>query len=192
MVTRRTLLATAATLTTALAADEKPAASSKLKVNIFSKHLLFLHGEELAKAAAAIGFDGIDLAVRKGGHIEADRVREELPALVNTIRAYGLEVPMLTTDIVDADTPFAEDILKTMSDLGIHHYRWGGFQYAAGRPIPRQLDDLKPRVAPPGGTQYPLSCDGHVSHPLRYQPGGRADLGPPHHPQGFRSQRRRR
>lgn len=147
MLTRRTLLTTAATLTTAFAADEKPTQASKLKVSIFSKHLQFLQGDALAKAAAGIGFDGIDLAVRKGGHIEPARVRQDLPPLVASIRGHGLEVPMLTTDIVDADTPFAEDILKTMSELGIHHYRWGGFKYDPSRPIPRQIEDLKPRVA---------------------------------------------
>jgi len=41
--------------------------SEKLKVAIFSKHLLFLHGAELPDAAAKIGFDGIDIAVRKVG-----------------------------------------------------------------------------------------------------------------------------
>ena len=146
MLSRRDLV-TAAALTTAALADEKPAATSKLKVSVFSKHLQFLEGDALAKAAADIGFDGIDLAVRKGGHIEPARVREELPKLVAAIRRRGLEVTMLTTDIVDADTPFAEDVLKAMSELGIHHYRWGGFKYDPARPVPRQLDDLKPRVA---------------------------------------------
>ena len=40
------------------------AAPVKHKVAIFSKHLHFLRGEELAKGAAEIGFDGIDLTVR--------------------------------------------------------------------------------------------------------------------------------
>src|SRR2546421_177779 len=118
MISRRVLV-TAAALTTAALADEKPAPASKLKVSIFSKHLQFLQGEALANAAADIGFDGIDLAVRKGGHVEPDRVREDLPKLVAAIRRRGLDVPMVTTDIVDADTPFAEDVLKVSSDLGI-------------------------------------------------------------------------
>jgi sugar phosphate isomerase/epimerase len=147
---RRTLLSTGAALcATGLpspAAEEKPA-SRKLKVAIFSKHLQFLRGEALATGAAEIGFDGIDLAVRKGGHVEPERVRQDLPNLVAIIRSHGLEVPMLTTDIADADTPHAEDVLKTMSDLGIHRYRWASFRYDADRPIARQLDELKPRVA---------------------------------------------
>src|SRR5882757_9297608 len=86
--------------------------SSKLKVAIFSKHLLFLHGAELPEAAAKIGFDGIDLAVRKGGHVAPERVKQDLPALVAIIREHNLEVPMLTTDIADVNTPYCEDILR--------------------------------------------------------------------------------
>lgn len=118
-----------------------------LKIAIFSKHLEFLQGEDLAAGAKEIGVDGIDLAVRKGGHIEPERVRQELPALVGIIRQHGLEVPMLTTDIVDPDTPHAEDVLAAMTDLGIHNYRWGGFVWADGRPIAKQIDEFKPRVA---------------------------------------------
>jgi sugar phosphate isomerase/epimerase len=120
---------------------------AKLKVAIFSKHLLFVQGPQLAEAAAEIGFDGIDLAVRKGGHVEPSRVKQDLPGLVATIRQHGLEVPMLTTDISDTNTPYTEDILQCMSELNIRHYRWGGFKYTAEPSLPAQLDNLKPRVA---------------------------------------------
>lgn len=119
----------------------------KLKIAIFSKHLLFLQGAPLAQAAADMGFDAMDLAVRKGGHVEPARVKQELPALVALIRQHGLEVPMLTTDIADTTTPFTEDILQCMSELNIHHYRWGGFKYNHDASIPAQLDALKPRIA---------------------------------------------
>jgi sugar phosphate isomerase/epimerase len=149
-ISRRALLGAGAALLSAArpsrAADEKHA-KTKLKVAIFSKHLQFLHGENLAKAAAEIGFDGIDLAVRRGGHVEADRVRQELPGLVALIRRHSLEVPMITTDIVDAETPHTETILKTMADLGIHNYRWGGLKYSDDRPLAAQLEDMKPRIA---------------------------------------------
>jgi sugar phosphate isomerase/epimerase len=130
------------------AAPKDPTSEAgKLKVAIFSKHLLFLQGAPLAQAAAEMGFDGIDLAVRKGGHVEPARVKEDLPGLVALIRQHGLEVPMLTTDIADASTPFAEDIMRCMAELNIHHYRWGGFKYDKGASISAQLDALKPRVA---------------------------------------------
>ena len=139
---RRALLLAAAGAPLAAA---EPAA--KLKVCIFSKHLQFLDGEALADGAAEIGFDGIDITVRKGGHVEPQRVRQDLPPLVAIIRRRGLAVPMVTTDIIDADTPYAEDVLRVLADLDVHHYRWGGFKYDARRPIDQQLADLKPRVA---------------------------------------------
>jgi sugar phosphate isomerase/epimerase len=122
-------------------------AAEKLKVSVFSKHLRFLEGEPLAAFTTGLGFDGIDLTVRKGGHVEPDRVRQDLPKLVAILRRKSLDVSMLTTDIADADSPFVEEILSTMAELGIRHYRWNGFRYEANTPIARQLDRLKPRVA---------------------------------------------
>ena len=123
-----------------------PAARS-LKVAIFSKHLQFVGGADLAKAAAEMGFDGIDLTVRAGGHVEPARVAEDLPPLVQLIRKYQLDVPMVTTDIVDADSPHANAVLKTMADLGIHYYRWGGFKYSASEPMAEQLAGFHKRSA---------------------------------------------
>ena len=61
-ISRRALLAAGALLLT------RPAgAKAKLKVAVFSKHLHFVQGEDLAAAAAGIGFDGVDITVRKGG-----------------------------------------------------------------------------------------------------------------------------
>src|SRR5262245_18977063 len=160
-VSRRVLLAGAALC--ASAADEKPSAG-KFKVAIFSKHLQFLRGDALAAGAAEIGFDGIDITVRKGGHIEPARVRQDLPKLFSTILRQGLEVPMITTDIVDSQSPHAEDILKTMAELEIHYYRWGGFKYDSERPLAKQLEDLKPRVAKLAAlnTQYKVSAMYHT------------------------------
>jgi sugar phosphate isomerase/epimerase len=126
------------------AADPAP---RNLKVAIFSKHLQFLQGVELARAAAEMGFDGIDLTVRSGGHVEPSRAAEDLPPLVALIRQHQLEVPMVTTDIVDADTPHARTVLQTMANLGIRYYRWGGFKYTADQPLAAQLDAFHKRSA---------------------------------------------
>src|SRR5689334_24273662 len=106
-ISRRTLLAGGAALL-----GRAATAKEKLKVAIFSKHLQFVQGEELAKTVAELGFDGIDITVRKGGHVEPATVAADPPTLAKTIRAHGLEVPMITTDIADEETPFAEDLMK--------------------------------------------------------------------------------
>src|SRR5277367_2293420 len=147
-ISRRTLLGAAALVAASQSkAAPAPKSSGALKVCIFSKHLLFLQGEPLAQAAAGLGFDGIDLAVRKGGHVEPAVVAQELPKLVKIIRAHNLEVPMITTDIVDADSPFAENVLRAMHELGIRNYRWGGYKYDYTKPLAPQLEAMKPRVA---------------------------------------------
>jgi len=147
-MSRRTLLGAAAL---AAASQSKaapfPTSPGGLKVSIFSKHLLFLQGEALADAAAGLGLDGIDLAVRKGGHVDPAAVSQELPKLVKIVRSHNLEVPMITTDIVDADSPYAEDVLRCMHQLDIRNYRWGGFKYDYAKPLAPQLEALKPRVA---------------------------------------------
>jgi sugar phosphate isomerase/epimerase len=123
------------------------AARPKQKVCVFSKHLQFLEGDDLAKAVAEMGFDAIDLTVRKGGHVEPATVARDLAPLVAKIRKHGLEVSMITTDIADAETPFAEDVLKAGSALGIHHYRFGAFKWANGSTLDAQIEGFKPRLA---------------------------------------------
>ncbi len=148
-ISRRALLsasAAAAGASPLTAADEKKSPGQRLKVAIFSKHLRFLEGASLAEGAAALGFDGVDLAVRRGGHVEPDNVARDLPPLVSVIRSHGLQVPMLTTDIVFAETPYADDILRTMGGLGIRYYRWGGLKYSATQPIAQQIAQWRPRV----------------------------------------------
>src|SRR4051794_28223131 len=110
-VTRR------AALLAGLASVGLAAASPKrnLKIAIFSKHLQFLQGTDLARAVAEMGFDGIDLTVRAGGHIDPARAAADLPPLVSLIRQNELDVPMVTTDIVDAASPHARTVLKTLA-----------------------------------------------------------------------------
>jgi len=120
-----------------------------LKLAIMSKFLQFLDVPGMAVAAREIGFDGIDLCVREGGHILPERSEDDLPKAVETIRNVGLEVPMMTAAIVDAESPHAEKMLRAASRLGIRYYRWGGlgsFRYVEGISIPEQLESIKPRV----------------------------------------------
>jgi sugar phosphate isomerase/epimerase len=134
-MSRREMLALAGTLATrGLAAPGSP------KICIFSKHLQWLNVADAARLAMDLGFDGIDLTVRKGGHIEPSRAAEDLPRAVETIRKAGLEVPMVTTDIVTAQSEHAGEILRTISSLGIRAYRWGGFRLDPSRSIPDQLE----------------------------------------------------
>lgn len=115
------LLASTATSLPVLASASLHKSENQLCV--FSKHLQWLSIPEMAKTAAQLGFQGVDLTVRKGGHVAPDRVVEDLPKAVETIRKAGLEVAMLATDVIDPEHPLTEPTLKTASNLGIKYYR---------------------------------------------------------------------
>jgi hypothetical protein len=84
---------------------------------------------ELARSAKRAGFGGIDLTVRKGGHVLPQRAAEDLPKAVSTIRGEGLEVPMITTELVTADDPTAVPILSTAGKLSIPFVKPGYYHY---------------------------------------------------------------
>lgn len=125
------------------------AAMAKLKIDTYSRHLLWLRSaDEVAKAVLEMGYDGIDLCVRPGntGHIEPDRVTTDLAPFVKILRDNGVRVQAITCPITDADSPNAEKILEAASKLDIHHYWWGTFRYDQVKPVMAQLDALKPRI----------------------------------------------
>jgi len=136
-LTRRQLLAGA---TLAAAADSRPV------ICAFSKHFQWAGWEEMAQTVAALGYEGVDLTVRPGGHVEPQRVEVDLPKVVEIIRKAGLKIPMITSGIRDASTPHAEAVIKTCAALGIRLYRWDGFRYEGLRPLPEQLEALRPLV----------------------------------------------
>ncbi|MCC8426539.1 sugar phosphate isomerase/epimerase [Mucilaginibacter sp. UR6-11] len=105
-------------------------------LNIFSKHLQWLNYADMARQAAQLGFDGIDLTVRTGGHVLPERVADDLPKALEAVTKAGLKINSITTDIKDADDKYTIDILKTASQLAIKNYRMGWYNYD------KQLDTL--------------------------------------------------
>ena len=112
----------------------------------FSKHFQWAEVPEAAATIASLGFQGVDLTVREGGHVLPARVQDDLPRAVEIIRKAGLSVPMVTTDIRDVQSPHAEIVIKTMAGLGIRRYRWGGFRYDEKLAVPDQLARFKTQV----------------------------------------------
>ena len=96
----------------------------------FSKHLPDLDGRGLGRELKPLGFDGVDLTVRPKGHVEPARVAELLPVFVNAIRAEGLAVPMITTELTSTADPAATPTLETAAALKIPFFKPGYYHYA--------------------------------------------------------------
>jgi sugar phosphate isomerase/epimerase len=118
----------------------------KFPICIFSKYLQWLDYDGMAKAAAELGFDGVDLTVRQKGHVLPERVEDDLPKAVEAIKAAGIKPLMIVTDIKEPDDPMTEKVLKTASTLGIRYYRLGHYGYAEDRSILATLKEVGPKL----------------------------------------------
>ena len=122
-------------------------ANTDFTINIFSKNLQWLGYEDMAKVAADVGFEGIDLTVRPNGHVKPERVADDLPRAVEAVRKAGLRIPMITTAILSTDEPHTEPILKTASTLGIASYRMGWLSYKDNISIEQNLEKFQTEFA---------------------------------------------
>src|SRR5436190_9861368 len=129
-LSRRQFLAGAAAMAASplLAQDAK----SEWKLGGFTKVLQDLSYEKTAEAAVEIGWDGIECPVRAKGHVLPERVEDDLPRMVEALKAKNLEVLALATDIRGADEPLTEKVLRSAMKQGIRLYRLGGLKYKEG------------------------------------------------------------
>jgi L-ribulose-5-phosphate 3-epimerase len=141
MVTTAQLLAGAA-LAPGLAAREAPSLSFLL----FSKHLPELAWDALGRAVKEAGFDGIDLTVRPQGHVAPDRAADDLPRAIEAIAVHGITVPMITTELVSADSPTARPILQAAAKGGVRYFKTGYWRYPSAPNRP----DVRAQVAAAG------------------------------------------
>jgi len=150
-LSRRELLAgTAAGLAmmplTGIAGKNLQPNNKKFQICIFSKHLQWLDYNGMAQTAAELGFDGVDLTVRRRGHVLPERAEDDLPKAVEAIKAAGIKPLMMATDINDPDDPNTKKILRTASALGIKYYRLGKYRYTDDKSIISTLKETKPKI----------------------------------------------
>ncbi|WP_460912812.1 sugar phosphate isomerase/epimerase family protein [Spirosoma areae] len=115
-------------------------------IHIFSKHLQFLNYADMADAAAAMGFNGVDLTVRPEGHVLPERVEEDLPKAVESLKKVGLAHKLITTAIGDATDATGVRLLKTAAKLGVQAYRMKWYQYAEKQPIPASIETFQQQL----------------------------------------------
>lgn len=134
MLTRRELIELAgAAAVSAFAATspvEAAAGGAGPKFCFFSKHLSDLSVPDLAAAVIDMGYDAIDLTVRPGGHVLPEKVTDDLPRALDTIRSKGTSVAMITTGLVSPTEPTARPILQAAAKAGIKLVKPGYWKYA--------------------------------------------------------------
>jgi L-ribulose-5-phosphate 3-epimerase len=123
--------ACAATLPGTLGLAAQPPATGPYRGTfcLFSKPVPQLSWQELAVSAKRAGFGGIDLTVRREGHVLPKNVVEDLPKAAAAIRAEGMELSMLTTELLTGDDPTARPILATAAKLSVPVIKPGYYHY---------------------------------------------------------------
>lgn len=111
-----------------------------LKIYLFSKHLQFLDYNGMSEAAKEMGFDGLDLTVRPGGHVLPERVSEDLPKAVEAMKKFDLQPLLMTTNVTDATSSEDITLLETASRLDFKYYRMGWLKYPEGKTISESID----------------------------------------------------
>lgn len=106
---------------------------------MFSKMLQEFSISEAARRIKALGFEGVDLTVRPGGHVLPERAGQDLPGAVSAIRDQGLSVPMISTAITRATDPHAEATMAAAAHDGIRLLKLGYWNATKGK-LPESID----------------------------------------------------
>ena len=113
---------------------------------MFTKHLQVYPVEQAADVAKSLGLDGLDLTVRPGGHVEPADAENLLPGVFEAVKSRGLSIPLITTGITSAETPYAESIFRLAAEGGTRYLKLGYWRYEGFGNMVRQLDEVKARL----------------------------------------------
>ena len=100
---------------------------------LFSKHAAKLNYQELGKYSKQVGFGGVDLTVRPGGHVLPEKVTDDLPVALAVLESFGLKVPMITTGLTNPKAPETTATLRKAGELKIPFWKVGYFKYETGK-----------------------------------------------------------
>lgn len=123
-----------------------PSPESDLKVFLFSKHLQFLNYNDMSEAAKEMGFDGLDLTVRKKGHVLPENVSEDLPKATEAMKSFGLQPLMMATNVSDASNATDKKVLEVASQLGYKYYRPSWYKYKKGEDVKAILETSTEKI----------------------------------------------
>jgi sugar phosphate isomerase/epimerase len=148
MITRRDILAGLALGAVASAASATAGASKTrgaVTHAVFTKHFLGMFPDRLADTLAGIGVTAIEAPVRPGGHVDPERVADDLPRFVETMKQRGITIELISSGInAISKAQHTEEVLRTAKSLGIPRFRMNWYRYDLKQPIWPQVEALEP------------------------------------------------
>jgi sugar phosphate isomerase/epimerase len=117
------------------------------EVIVFSQNLVQIEYPELGDIAKQMGFDGVDLTVRPGGHIEPRLANVDLVRAFEVMEGNGLSVPVITTALT---TPADRTAVPVIALAGMSHvpmFRPGDWSYGNSPNIMMRLGEVQREFA---------------------------------------------
>lgn len=142
MLSRREWLSTVGQAAVVAAAGRRVdvrAAPASPTFCLFSKHIPDVAWNDLAAAVRNAGFDGVDLTVRRNGHVAPERAAEDLPRAIEAITSRGAKVPMITTELTSASSPLAKPLLQAAAQSGVKYFKPGYWLYSSSPDVRAQV-----------------------------------------------------
>ncbi len=94
---------------------------------LFSQILSRITYTDLGEIVKQIGFDGVDLTIRPGGHVEPRLSSVDLVRAFESVRGAGLECPLITTALTSPMDPGALAVLAISGRTQIPLFRTGNW-----------------------------------------------------------------
>ena len=92
---------------------------------VYSGNLIRIPYAELPLIVQDMGYDGVDLTVMPGGHVNPSHYNVELDRAIQVFRDASLDVPMVSTNFTATGQPFAYAVLYISAELGVRFFRLG-------------------------------------------------------------------
>jgi sugar phosphate isomerase/epimerase len=110
---------------------------------LFTDNLADLSIADVCREVSALGFDGLDLTMRPGGHVKPENAEMGLAEARQVADAAKLSIPMATTAVKAADSPHAEEVFAAAAHYGVRKLKLGYWRYQPFGTLVKQLDEAR-------------------------------------------------
>jgi len=124
---RQALQILAAAAATRLAAQTPQAQTQRRapEIVVFSQNLIQIEYPELGDIVKQMGFDGVDLTIRPGGHVEPRLANVDLVRAFEVMSGEGLSIPVITTALTTPADRTAVPVIALAGMSGAKVFRPG-------------------------------------------------------------------
>jgi len=133
------------------------------EILVFSQNLSQIEYPELGDIVKQMGFDGVDLTVRPGGHVEPRLANVDLVRAFEVMNGDGLSVPVITTALTTPTDRTAVPVIALAGMSGAKVFRPGSWPYGNNSNILSRLAEVQREFAALAsiGRQYTMAAAFH-------------------------------